>query len=71
MHQFVEAGIALYNPDEPDRPVNSPLANYQISEEAFEVVRTFGTNGWEAALALYSKERKRSPPDGRDIVRCR
>src|SRR5262245_54177136 len=22
MHQFVEAGIALYNPDKPDRPVN-------------------------------------------------
>ena len=24
MHQFVDAGIALYNPDKPDRPVNSP-----------------------------------------------
>ncbi len=22
MHQFMEAGIALYNPDKPDRPVN-------------------------------------------------
>lgn len=26
MHQFCDAGIALYNPDEPDRPVNSPKA---------------------------------------------
>src|SRR3569832_2357445 len=24
MHQFVDAGIALYNPDQPARPVNSP-----------------------------------------------
>jgi hypothetical protein len=24
MHQFVDAGIALYNPDKPDRPINSP-----------------------------------------------
>ena len=24
MHQFVEAGIAVYNPDDPARPVNSP-----------------------------------------------
>lgn len=22
MHQFIQAGIALYNPDRPDRPVN-------------------------------------------------
>ena len=36
MHQFVEAGIALYNPDEPDRPVNSPKACYQISNEALQ-----------------------------------
>jgi len=53
MHQFVEAGIALYNPDEPTRPVNSPKACYQISQEAFEVIQTFGTESWEATLAEY------------------
>ncbi len=53
MHQFVEAGIALYNPDQPDRPVNSPKACYQISQEAFEVIQTFGTDTWEATLAEY------------------
>ena len=26
MHQFCDAGITLYNPDQPDRPVNSPKA---------------------------------------------
>ena len=30
MHQFVDAGIAVYNPDKPSRPVNSPSAVYQI-----------------------------------------
>lgn len=53
MHQFVEAGIALYNPDKPDRPVNSPKACYQISQEAFEVIQTFGTDTWEAMLSEY------------------
>lgn len=53
MHQFVEAGIALYNPDEPTRPVNSPKACYQISQEAFEVIQAFGTDVWEATLAEY------------------
>lgn len=53
MHQFVEAGIALYNPDEPVRPVNSPKACYQISEEAYAVVLTFGTNNWRMTLDTY------------------
>lgn len=53
MHQFVEAGIALYNPDKPDRPVNSPKACYQISEDAFQVIQTFGTSDWDRTLEIY------------------
>jgi hypothetical protein len=34
MHQFCDAGIALYNPDKPDRPVNSQNAVYQIEPTA-------------------------------------
>jgi hypothetical protein len=33
MHQFCDAGVALYNPDKPDRPVNSPKAVYQIDQK--------------------------------------
>jgi hypothetical protein len=33
MHQLVAAGIALYNPDNPVRPVNSPKAVYQIEPD--------------------------------------
>ena len=58
MHQFVEAGIALYNPDNPSRPVNSPNACYQVSEEAARVMRTFGTDSWQAALDVWLAERK-------------
>ena len=53
MHQFVEAGIALYNPDKPDRPPNSPKACYQISEEAYVVMKSFGLDSWEKTLAAY------------------
>ena len=58
MHQFVEAGIALYNPDEPDRPVNSPKACYQISPETFAVILAYGTDQWEQALSSYLEERE-------------
>ena len=34
VHQLVAAGIALYNPDNPARPVNSPKAVYQIDRHA-------------------------------------
>ena len=53
MHQFVEAGIALYNPDKPDRAVNSPKACYQISEEAFQTLGAFGTKHWDTTLETY------------------
>lgn len=53
MHQFVEAGIAIYNPDDPARPVNSPKACYQISEEAYTVILAFGTDKWQVTLGAY------------------
>ena len=55
MHQFVEAGIALYNPDDPDRAVNSPLACYQISEDVVELLRSFGTESWDANVERYKQ----------------
>src|SRR5512135_2881661 len=42
MHQFCDAGIAVYNPDKPERPVNSPHAVYQIEPDALALLRTFG-----------------------------
>ena len=53
MHQFCDAGIALYNPDEPDRPVNSPKAVYQIEPAALALLRTFGGPAWHDALTTY------------------
>ncbi|WP_199173122.1 BsuBI/PstI family type II restriction endonuclease [Sporosarcina sp. P2] len=58
MHQFVDAGIARYNPDKPDRPVNSPKAVYQIEEETLELIKKYGTVEWELALSEYLEGRK-------------
>lgn len=57
MHQFVEAGIAKYNPDKPDRPVNSPKAVYQIEEETLELIKKYGTIEWDLALTEYLEGR--------------
>ena len=71
MHQFVDAGLVLYNPDKPDRPINSPKAVYQIEPAALTLLRTFGTPAWrnnlndylaerETLVARYTKEREQN-----------
>ena len=58
MHQFVEAGLAVANPDQPGRPVNSPAYCYQITEEAIKVIQAFGSVAWEENLSGYLEERE-------------
>lgn len=53
MHQFVAAGIARYNPDQPSRAVNSPKAVYQLSPSALVLLRAVGASGWDEALRQY------------------
>jgi len=58
MQQFRAAGIALYNPDDPARPVNSPKTVYMISPEALSLVRAYGTTRWPRALAAFRRQSK-------------
>jgi hypothetical protein len=58
IHQFVDAGVALRNPDAPDRPVNSPKTVYQIEPTTLELLQSFGTNEWHDNLADYSAQRE-------------
>jgi len=53
MHQFVYAGIAIPNPDEPDRPINSPKWCYQIEETVLDLVRTWRSDEWADNLKTY------------------
>ena len=53
MHQFVDAGLAVYNPDRLDRPVNSPAAVYQIEPSALALLRSLDTPLWHDNLTGY------------------
>jgi hypothetical protein len=53
IHQFVQAGLAVPNPDKPSRPTNSPKAVYQIEPSALKLLRTFGTLEWSTRLSEY------------------
>lgn len=53
VHQFLEAGLVIANPDEPERPINSPKAVYQIEQSALELLRSYETTVWEQHLQTY------------------
>ena len=53
VHQFLEAGLIVANPDEPHRPVNSPKAVYQIEQGTLELLRTYSTDQWDTNLRTY------------------
>lgn len=53
LHQFAEALLVVQNPDQPDRPINSPKWNYQVTGDAVAVIRRYGTDEFGPALADY------------------
>lgn len=69
LHQFVQARVADYNPDDPGLSTNSPRAHYAVSDEALAAIRAYGTPNWNAAcrdfttqqgslFAIYRNERQ-------------
>jgi hypothetical protein len=84
VHQFLQGGLILQNPDQPDRPVNSGKTTYQVNSFALDLLRAYGQQDWVLALRRYQlrvealKERwekkrqlQRIPvvlPDGADIT---
>ncbi len=53
--RMVQAGIVLYNPDKPDRAVNSPNAVYQISPKALGVIKAYKSSAFDSLLADFIK----------------
>lgn len=53
VHQFVEAGLAIANPDDAERSVNSPKCCYQIEPIAFELLKMYGKKKWDTYLREY------------------
>ena len=56
LHPFIDMGLVLLNPDNPERPPNSPKNVYQISSSALILLRSFETEAWDGYLAAYLAE---------------
>lgn len=55
VHQFIQAGLIIANPDNPSRPVNSPDTRYQIESSALNLIRSYGSTSWDSNLRNYFK----------------
>jgi adenine-specific DNA-methyltransferase len=53
VHQFLDAGMLVANPDDSERPINSPKAVYQIEQATLELLRAYSTEQWEQHLRAY------------------
>jgi type II restriction enzyme len=53
LHQFVQAHLADYNPDNSNLPTNSPRAHYALTPAAHRTVRTYGTVKWQGTCKRF------------------
>ncbi len=71
LHQFRQACIIDYNPDDPNLPTNSPRTHYALTSIALNTIQLYGTSKWSRASKefierhgslrdLYEKKRKKS-----------
>lgn len=59
LHQFVQAGVAVQNADDPMRPTNSGLTNYMLSDLALEIVRSYGSSKWNEKVKSFIDQQGR------------
>lgn len=53
LHQFVDAGLVVLNPDDPKRAVNSPKNCYRIEPAGLRVIQSYRGDDWEPQLREY------------------
>ena len=53
IHQFIQMGLVVANPDDPTRPVNSPDNRYRIEPSLLKLARAFGSAAWPQALNTF------------------
>lgn len=53
LHQFNEAGVVDYNPDNPGLPVNSPRAHYALTDHAVKVIASYGKPKFQGLAKVF------------------
>ena len=56
VHQFIQLGLVIENPDDRSRPINSPKTRYIIEPKTLDLIRKYGSPYWLGGLKEYLKE---------------
>jgi adenine-specific DNA-methyltransferase len=56
IHQFIQLGFVIENPDNPDRPINSPHTRYIIEPNLLSLLQSFGDKEWNKNLLEYVRK---------------
>ena len=56
VHQFVQMGLVLANPDNPRRPVNSSDNRYQVAPGLLNLARAYGARRWNHAFKAFVRD---------------
>lgn len=54
MHQFVQMGLVVENPDQPNRPINSPKWCYQLQPSALTLIKSYNSEMWDESRCNYA-----------------
>lgn len=57
LHQFEQAHIVDYNPDNPNLPTNSPNAHYALTDDALTAIRAYNTGLWKQSVDSFLEKR--------------
>lgn len=55
LHQFVQAGLVLHNPDNLELATNSKDSHYKLTPEVIHVISSFKTKEWDINLIRYKE----------------
>lgn len=53
IHQFLQMGIVLANPDNPSRPINSPKTKYKLTNEMITLLRSYDSPNWKEKMRKF------------------
>lgn len=56
LHQFVQAGLAVPNPDKPDRATNSPNFCYALTDLALRTIKAYSSDRWTDAVRAFQED---------------
>lgn len=55
LHQFVQAGIAQRNPENPKLPTNSKDNHYRLTPEVLKVIKSFKSKNWDKEVKHFKE----------------